>query len=155
MPLQSKYPGTAIYNCFSDSRYLVHRFDLTDPEILELAGGREMIHVRQGYCRCGILAVGEGTYLTSDPGTERALREHGLDAVYFDPAGIRLDGFPHGFIGGCAGMHGDKLFLCGAVNNIQYKYDIKAAARRNGIEIVELYGGPLIDIGGIIAVENS
>jgi hypothetical protein len=121
-----------------------------DPEIVEAAGNREIIHVKQGYTRCNLIPLGNNRFITSDKGIEKTLLQYGLEVLYVDPDGILLPGFNHGFIGGTCGVWQNKLFFIGSLKYFPEGQKIKDFV--TGMEIIELYDGSLFDGGSILFI---
>ena len=148
-----KYPKTARYNCVVTQRFLIGNINIIDKKILEVASGKEIIHVSQGYTRCNLLPLAEKRFITSDKGIEKALIEKDLEVLYVNPEGIQLPGFDHGFIGGCCGISGNKVFIVGSLNH--YPEGIKIREFLAGYEIIELYDGPLFDGGSLMFLTKT
>lgn len=138
------------YNAAAGEHHLVHRLEYTDPVILEYGHYLRKVAVRQGYTRCNLLFLKDDKYITSDQGIHKALAEHGLQGILVSPEGIILPGFRYGFIGGCAGICGNKVFISGSLNQFAYGEAVRTFLVFCGYEIIELYDGPLFDGGGII-----
>jgi hypothetical protein len=149
-PVGKRYPETARYNTVITDNFLIGNTNFTDPKILEAAGNREIIHVKQGYTRCNLIPLGNNRFITSDKGIEKTLLQYGLEVLYVDPAGILLPGFNHGFIGGTCGVWQDKLLFTGSLKHFPEGGKIREFVQ--DIEVVELYDGPLFDGGSILFI---
>jgi hypothetical protein len=145
-----KYPETAAYNVVSTSQFLFHNFKHTDLAVKDLAFGLDKIHVEQAYTRCNLIALNNEYFITSDKGIEKQLEEINLDVFYTDPDGILLPGLKNGFIGGCAGVFENQLFLIGNLDHYPAGTHLRKKIKEWGIEVVELYDGPLFDGGSIL-----
>lgn len=145
-----KYPETAAYNIVSNSKFLFHNLKFTDLAVNDLALGLDKIHVEQAYTRCNLIALNNECFITSDKGIEKQLKEINLDVFYSNPDGILLPGFKNGFIGGCAGYFENQLFLIGSLDHYPAGAELRKKLNEWGVEIVELYDGPLFDGGGIL-----
>jgi hypothetical protein len=145
-----KYPETARYNCVVTDDFLIGNTELIDKKILELSSGKVIIYTKQGYTRCNLLPLEDNRFITSDKGIEKVLVEKGLEVLYANPEGIQLPGFDHGFIGGCCGISGNKVFIIGSLNH--YPEGIKMREFLAGYEIIELYDGLLYDAGGLFFI---
>jgi hypothetical protein len=141
------YPETACYNCVVTEDFLIGNKDFVDKKIWKYAGDKEFIHVKQGYTRCNLLPLANNRFITSDKGIEKTLTEKNMEVLYVNPMGILLPGFEHGFIGGCCGVSGNKVFFIGNLNHYTEGERIKSFL--SGYEIAELYDGPLFDGGGL------
>jgi len=148
LPVGHQYPETALYNCVVTEDFLIGNKNLIDKKIWESAKDKVFIHVKQGYTRCNLLPLAGNRFITSDKGIEKALFEKGLKVMYVNPEGIQLPGFDHGFIGGCCGISGNKVFFIGSLNH--FPEGIKMREFLAGCEIIELYDGPLFDGGSLM-----
>lgn len=147
----SPYPAEARYNAWVVAGTLVHG-SMTDPEILARFDRR--IEVRQGYVRCNLLELGDGIWITSDPGIQRALSSI-ADVRLIQPGSIALEGFPTGFIGGCGGRDpAGRLFLSGDPSDHPDHDLLIAWIRETGNELRYPEGLPLRDLGSIIFIST-
>lgn len=148
------YPETCAYNAVLTEKELFHYPQYTESTILERADGRKIYPVKQGYTRCNLLMLGEEFALTSDRGIEKVLlKETGIETLFVEPEGILLPGQKYGFIGGAGGVWQGKLFLMGSLECLEQGREIREFVKRAGLEIVELYPGPLFDGGGLFFFE--
>lgn len=144
------YPQSCAYNAVLTANELFHHPGYTETAILKMACGRKIYPVRQGYTRCNLLLLGNGFALTSDRGIEKVLlKETGMETLFVEPEGILLSGQKHGFIGGTGGVWQGKLFLLGSLRHLAQGERIRLFVERAGLEVVELYPGPLFDGGGL------
>jgi len=155
LPVGVKYPGTAGYNAVFNNNTLIHNFRYTDPAITRLAEDADLIHVNQGYARCNLVPAGPGRYITSDRAVATTLRRFDKEVLYVDPEGIILPGFKNGFFGGCCGILDTKLFLIGSLEYLKNGNELRSFLEESGVEIIELYDGPLFDGGSILFTEDS
>lgn len=151
LPVSPKYPGSAAYNAFTNHSFFIHNTRYSDPLLLAHCDTLQAIHVNQGYTRCNLTEAG-GLYMTSDKGMERILRKNGLDVFFIKPDTIRLPGERHGFFGGCTGHWQNNLFLTGSCDYFPEGSELKTELTRRGIEVIELYNGPLFDAGSILCL---
>ena len=150
IPVGRKYPETAVYNSLVNERFIIQHPGISDPAIRDLNPDITLIPVRQGYVRCSLVALPNNSFITSDRGIEKSLKKQKAEVLFVDPAVIRLEGFEHGFFGGVCGLFKNKLFVCGSLNYFKEKDQIKFFASRAGLQVVELYEGPPVDVGTII-----
>ena len=155
-PVGPEYPASARYNAVATDKHLIHNFRHTDFMITRTLEDLHPVHVDQGYCRCNLLALKEGHFITSDQGIYKVLTGlhpglH-LDGVPVSPDGIQLEGFPHGFFGGCCGIWKDKVFINGSLDHFPEGEKVRMYLKDLGYEVVELYDGPLTDAGSILFV---
>ncbi len=149
LPVGNKYPATALYNAVVTQKYLIHNPQITDPVLQKTFSEKETIPVKQGYVRCNLLPLHEDVFITSDKGIEKALLDRGLEVHYFSPKGIRLPGYPHGFLGGCLGIHNRTVFVAGSMSHFAEGPKLAGWLQQRGYETVELYNGIWQDGGGI------
>lgn len=153
LPAGDKYPNSARYNIVATQTHLFHNFRYTDSSITDAAGQRDLVHVNQGYCRCNLLALNDTHFITSDRGIYSVLGYvEGLSILLVPPGGILLPGHGHGFIGGTAGIHAGKIFFTGSLDRYPAGDMVRDFISPLGLEIVELYDGPLFDGGGVMFV---
>lgn len=154
-----KYPDTCLNNAVGIGNILIHNLLYTNPSILELYGQMwkksVQINVNQGYTRCNLLALNESNYITSDFGIKRVLEEHGFTVSYVDPHQITLPGQKYGFFPGCCGLVDDYVVVCGSVSRLKECKELRKFIRRNGMKIIELYDGELVDVGSIFFVRQK
>ena len=110
------------------------------------------IQVDQGYCRCNLLPLKDNHFITSDGGIFKVLKRCHLDVLQVTPEGILLEGFSHGFFGGCCGIFEDKVFVNGSLDHFQDGEMVRNYLNKLGYKIVELIDGPLMDCGSIFFV---
>lgn len=154
-PVGMKYPETARYNAAASSKYLIHRNDITEKEILDRSKEKEIVHVSQGYCRCSLLPLKNDAFITSDEGIYNVLSKKGLKALYVSSSDVLLPGFKHGFFGGACGVWNDKVFISGSLKyHVQHR-EIRTFLHESGYEIVELCDGPIFDAGSILFLDEG
>jgi hypothetical protein len=149
-----QYPASIHYNAAVSNHYLIHRLEYTDPVILENCHTLKKIPVKQGYTRCNLLLLKDDHYITSDPGIHRNLERAGLEGILVSPEGIKLPGFPNGFIGGTAGIFNDTVYFIGSLSKFPEGDSVRTFLEKLDYRIVELYEGPLLDGGGILFNEE-
>ena len=104
--------------------------------------------------RCNLIALRDGSCVTSDHGIEKALTKNKTKTLFVDPSGIKLPGFDHGFFGGVCGVAGDTLFICGSLDYFSEKQQIENFVAGASMKIVELYEGPPFDAGTILFIDK-
>jgi hypothetical protein len=149
-----KYPASSAYNAVSTENLLIHNFRNTDATITRLGEDHDLIHVDQGYTRCNLLPLGEDHFITSDEKVKRVLDRFEKDCLYVKADGINLEGFRHGFFGGCCGIYKRKVFLLGSLGKYIAGEEVRNYTETCGFEIIELYDGQLFDGGSILFVET-
>jgi len=150
MPLGKEYPETACYNSLVTEKYIIQNPYASDPEISKKNSELEIIRVKQGYVRCNLIAFPNETFITSDRGIEKSLKQRNLEVLYVDPTCVKLDGFDHGFFGGACGLYGNTLFVCGSLKYFKEQAIIESFVECAGVSIIELYHGQPVDLGTIV-----
>ncbi|PLX02972.1 MAG: hypothetical protein C0595_08735 [Marinilabiliales bacterium] len=149
-PLGKKYPETAIYNAVVTKNYLIGNSNFIDETIISHKGNRRIININQAYTRCNLLPLLDERFITSDLGIYKQLLKNNLEVLYVNPKKIVLKDFANGFIGGCCGVFNNKIFIAGSLNNFPEGEKIMDFLK--GLDIIELYDGPLLDVGSILFV---
>jgi hypothetical protein len=146
-----QYPDSVRYNALITEELFIRNASYTDAAV-EKAGmvSQISINVKQGYTACNTIALANGRYITSDRGIAKALELHFEHVLYTDPSPIRLDGMPHGFIGGCCGVKGNRIFFSGSLDCMNEAEAIRNFLREAGLQIIEAGMEPLTDCGGIL-----
>ncbi len=149
LPVGKSYPQTARYNAVVTDKFLIHNTKYTDELLKEVCIKNEFISVNQGYTRCNLLALHDDLFITSDKGIFSQLQKRDLDVHYFLPEGILLPGFEHGFLGGCLGIVGNRIFVTGSLSRYPEGEKLSALLASRNYEIFALYDGPLFDGGSL------
>lgn len=152
LPVGGKYPETARYNAVVTDNYIIHNFRHSDSILIRTFKSQIPLQVDQGYCRCNLLALKDDHFITSDQGMCKALKRHAKNVLNVTTKGILLEGFQHGFFGGCCGVCDDRIFIAGSLKHYEDGEEVKVFLNDLGYEIVELYDGPLVDGGGVLFI---
>lgn len=160
---EGAYPRNIPYNVLRAGNLSFHNTKYTDPLLKELLSEEPLniIHVNQGYAGCSSIAVplsrrcdgGDGILIiSSDMGIVSAVRKSAVQGIYAEyftgTDNIVLDGYGHGFIGGCCGFDVRLgLLVCGEIDS-----ELMDLSCRYEFRITQLCGGPLTDIGGILVM---
>ena len=153
--LSRNYPEDIAYNVARIGRYAVHNLQHTDQVLkyyLEEAG-IEFIHVNQGYTKCSTAAVNDSKALTSDLMIHEKLKSYNIDCMYINPEEVYLEGYNHGFIGGCAGLINEKIFLStGKILDMNILNALKKFIQSAGCIYDEASNRQIIDLGSLIPI---
>jgi len=149
-----KFPETVFYNAVSTSKYLIHNENYTDSCILHENDKKKFIKVKQAYTRCNLLHLNDGSFITSDRGIEKNLREKGLEVHYFSDDDVLLEGQDHGFIGGTMGVLHQSVYILGHLSFYKEGERLRDLISSKNMQIIELYKGPLIDGGGLFFLDS-
>jgi hypothetical protein len=147
--LSKRFPDTVYYNAVCTADFLIHKEGHTDACILHETTKKKYINVSQAYTRCNLMKLPDDSFITSDKGIEKSLKAQGIEVYYLYSDDVELSGQDHGFIGGTMGVLENKLYIIGSLSYYQQATALKDICSSKGLEIVELYDGPLIDGGGI------
>ncbi|MBR4961146.1 MAG: hypothetical protein IKY52_09635 [Clostridia bacterium] len=154
-PRGNRYPMDIALNALLCGSFLFGRLDALAPEILSIADqtGITPVHIRQGYAGCSGIALGNAV-ATADPSLTRAASACGIDVIPVPDRKILLPGYDHGFFGGCAGVWGNTVFLCGVPDPAEYSVFLHQAEIRC-FSVYTLSSIPLYDCGGIRLFSKS
>ncbi len=147
--LSNKYPATASYNVANNDNIFIGNKNNCTPEILEIAKNKTWVQSKQSYAYCNNIILGEEHIITNDNKIQSLIDS----SLYINPKGIILPGFDYGFIGGCAGIIDNIVFLIGSLKHLPQGEIIKEYIKASNHEIIELYDGPLFDGGGIFFIK--
>ena len=166
-----EYPASAHYNAVATDIMLIHNFRTTDFMITRTLEDLHLIHVDQGYTRCNLLPLKDNHFITSDEGILKVLLgrnlpgknsegchptgnlQQGCHPYLVSPHSILLEGFPNGFFGGCCGVWNNIVFINGSLKHFQDGNKVRDILEILDYQIVELYDGPLVDVGSILFVD--
>lgn len=152
--LGDEFPETVFYNAVCTNDYLIHKEGLTDSCVLHETTKRKFVNVNQAYTRCNLLSLTDGSFITSDKSIEESLKKEGLEVHYFNSDDVALSGQKNGFIGGACGIYEDTLYLIGNLKFYSEGERLRKLITSKGMQIKELYSGPLVDGGGIFFLNS-
>jgi len=156
--LGEKYPKNIAYNILRCGDCFFHNTKYTSPEVKSEITNRNfnLINIKQGYAGCSSICVplpnGQNLLISSDKGiisSVNKLKNSKIHAEYFEETkSIILEGYDHGFIGGCCGYDEELgLLVYGKING-----QLKALSERYNFPVLSIFDGPLTDIGGILVM---
>lgn len=151
------YPHDILFNAACVGHRIFCLPSYTSRAILDAAAReqRRIIPVRQGYARCSICPVGDHALITADPSIYRATRaENAPSALLVRSGHISLPGYPYGFLGGCVGTDGHRLYVCGDLSTHADSAAIFHFLNEHGITPVSLSDGPLTDCGSLFFITD-
>ncbi len=157
---EGTYPYDAIFNALVINKTLFCKSDTISPTILSYADEKNLkvVKVKQGYPACTTLSIGNSLAVTSDRGMANALSAEGIEVMLVPECeNIKLPPYKNGFIGGSAGVFGNKIYFLGNARTLPYYVELSERARKAGYEIISLGGDTdlLLDLGGIIFFDQS
>ena len=147
-----EYPNDIGYNIAVTGKYAFHNFKYTDTAFLN-ESAYTRINVNQGYSKCNVSVVGKSAIITSDKGIAKACKNNKIDVLLVREGYIKLDGYNHGFIGGCTGLIEKNIlaFVGDATTHPDYD-SIKSFCLNHGVFTESLGKGDLMDVGTIISL---
>lgn len=141
--------SSTAYNCLVTKDLIFHKKDATDGVISELCGNKQLINLPQPFARCSIFSFGDNHFITSDKGIHKVLEANKLSSCFINPSDILLPPYKNGFIGGCLGVYNKTVFLSGSISYLKDGILLKSFVESNGYQLIELYNGAVLDVGGI------
>lgn len=111
---------------------------------------------KQGYTKCSVCVVDDNSIITEDEGVARCAVTAGMNVLKIPYAGIMLDGFDKGFIGGASfKLAPDIMAFTGTLKNEIAKNKIEEFLQERSISAVYLNDAPAIDIGSAIPISEE
>jgi hypothetical protein len=150
-----RYPEDVIFNSLTMGKRIYARLDSLSPYLKELAlkMGYELRHVKQGYPACTALKLSDNAVITADEGLAETLTKDGVRVYRITDGGISLPPYEYGFIGGAAGVDGDRVYFLGDITSHPSASVILNAIEQEGMRAVSLASSQLLDLGGILFAE--
>lgn len=155
--LDEKYPGTAYLNAISTKDFFIHNTAITAKALYNyiVDSDKKILDVKQGYCRCTTIPLTDHHFITCDAGIYKTLVRENISAHLIDTGHVTLEGHPYGFLGGSAGVVDDILYFNGDITcHVNYP-QIKALCHSLNINISNILGKPLVDIGSILTIKGD
>lgn len=147
------YPRDCVFNALTIKDTLFAGATVSDAvKQLCRERGLRYVSVKQGYPACTVLGLGSSA-VTADKGMALAMRASGIEVTEIENGGISLPPYDYGFIGGAAGVDGDRVFFLGDPETHPSAKALLGAIERAGLRPVSLMPGPLLDLGRIIFAE--
>lgn len=155
--LKNAYPDDCLLNCIANSTDLICNYDITSAKIKELANGKTVIDVNQGYTKCSVCAVSDKAFITDDKSIYKALKNAEYDVLEVEKGSVALNGYDYGFIGGaCCKISKDILAFFGNAKAHKSYDAIKAFCKNYNVDLLSLDSERLCDIGSFIPIfENE
>lgn len=152
--LGEKFPETTYYNAVCTSKFLIHKQQHSSHCILRQTTDQQFLPIPQAYTRCNLIPLPDGSFITSDKGIEKSLKQYGLEVHYFDSSDVILNGQDHGFLPGACGIFENEFYIIGKLDHYSQGEKLKKLLESKSLVIHELYQGPMIDGGGIFFLEE-
>jgi hypothetical protein len=153
-----RYPEDVLLNAAPVGKYLFCRPDATAEELLTQPDVT-VLPVKQGYAKCSVIPVGKSALMTADASIGNTAAKAGLDVLSLPTNGICLEGYAHGFPGGCTSFspyrHTDKIYFCGSLSQYAGSADMHRFCANRGIQLLSLGDFPPTDVGTIFLIESK
>ena len=150
----AEYPHDVLFNALSLSKHIYGKLENLSELIKEDAEERSIaLHsAKQGYAKCSVAKVGERAAITSDTSLYKAMTADGYDVLLISSGGIGIDEYDTGFIGGCSGCDGERVYFSGNISLHPDGAAIKSFCTKHGMCAVSLSDEPLFDVGSLFFI---
>ena len=150
----AEYPHDVLFNALSLSKHVYGKLENVSKLIKEYAEERSItLHsAKQGYAKCSVAKVGERAAITSDTSLYKAIKADGYDALLISAGHIGISEYDTGFIGGCSGCDGERVYFSGNIELHPDAEAIKEFCKAHNMEVVSLSDKPLFDIGTMFSI---
>lgn len=154
--IKGLYPDDVRLNFTLTEKNAFGCFRYADYALSENITEKNMINVRQGYCKCSVLVVDENSFITDDASIFKTMKENGFDVLLIEKGDIYLEGHGYGFIGGASGKisHNTVVFFGDITSHTDFE-KINEFLRSHGCSYLCTDNGRLRDIGGIIPLTQE
>lgn len=155
--LQESYPNDIGLNAFYlNNHTLIGKMKSLDKTIIDVCRQKqiEIQDVKQGYAKCSTVLICENAIITADHSIEAAAKQAGADVLKIQSGFIELPGYEYGFLGGASGLISKNI--CAFAGTLETHPDasaIHAFLSKYKIESLNMWEGPLVDVGGIIPLK--
>lgn len=147
--ISDKYPNDILFNAVSLNGKIYGKKDHISRFISE---NTTVVNVNQGYTKCSVCKVCEHAIITSDPSIKDVAEKNGIDVLFISAGNITLPGYDTGFIGGCSGYDGDKIYFSGNIFLHPNGTEISEFCKNYGKDVVMLSDEQLFDIGSMFFI---
>ena len=152
--ISESYPFDILFNCVEIGDLIFGKEINASKYITDYAkkSGMRFINVKQGYAKCSVAKVSDYAAITADPSLAKAMTANGIDVLTISQGCISLKGYDCGFIGGCSGHFGDKIYFSGNIESHPDFESIKVFCLKHGKTAVSLSSEPLFDGGSLFFI---
>ena len=150
----SKYPSDILFNALPLGKHIYGKTDSISSLIRDYAGASNIVlrSVKQGYAKCSVCKVGERAAITADTSLYKAMRADGYDVLLISAGHIGINEYDTGFIGGCSGCDGERVYFSGNISLHPDGEAIKSFCAKHGMSVVSLSNEPLFDVGSLFFI---
>ena len=152
------YPADVLLNVAVSKDVAVGNFQYADRGLYAYLrnSGVKLLHTKQGYAKCSLCFVTGNAFITEDTGIAKTLTAIGKGVLQIAPGDVCLSERHHGFFGGAAGLLApDTLAVTGALSAHRDGDSIRAFLKKYKVRPLELTGGKITDIGGILPLTEE
>ncbi len=149
------YPTTAKYNAVATEKLLIHKLSVTDARIKAFYKLDQQVNIAQAYSRCNLLELGGDAFITSDHGIYKSLIQKQIEVLLCSTDMVQLQGFRNGFFPGCCGLYEDTVYVCGNPELLPDFDEVERFCNKHGKHLKALYDGALVDVGGILILDEN
>lgn len=144
-----EYPRDILFNAMHLGEHIYGKSDSISELIKEYAAHENITlrAVKQGYAKCSVCKVGERAAITADTSLYKAMCADGYDALLISAGHIGITEYDTGFIGGCSGCDGERVYFSGNISLHPDGVAITGFCEKHGMEVVSLSDEALFDIG--------
>ena len=154
-PKLSRYPYDAQLNMCIVGDHLIYNPKSAACTVAELISRTKLV-CRQGYTKCSISVVDEGSIITADKKIAASARGAGLAVLLVREDLTVLDGFEHGFIGGASfKIDRSKMAFTGIIEDEVERSSIERFLNERGITALYLTERRIFDIGSAIPITEE
>ena len=156
-PLSNDHPADCPYNVACTGKFAFHNTSYTDPAIISMLQslGLPLLHVPQGYTRCATMVVDVNAVISADRKICGAASNAGLAVLQVQPGHVALPGYRYGLIGGASGTYNATVYFAGSLATHPDGTAIREFIHSREIDLVELSGEPLYDLGSIFILDGN
>ena len=156
-----KYPLDVLYNVCSIGKNVIHNFEYTDKEVINVIQKENlnMVNINQGYSNCSIAVIDSNSAIVTDKKIAEELIQNNIDVLLIEE---KLDikllknnkeySKMSGFIGGCMVRIEDKIIVFGELEKIDKKGKIKKFIQSKNLDVIDFKELDVIDYGGILLI---
>lgn len=150
----SKYPSDILFNALLLGKHIYGKLDSISELIKNYAQSADLslCAVKQGYAKCSVCKVGERAAITADASICKAMRTDGYDVLFISAGNIGISEYNTGFIGGCSGCDGERVYFSGNIDMHPDGAAITGFCEEHGIRAVSLSTDPLFDVGTLFFI---
>lgn len=151
-PIKGEYPDDIVLNFAIFGDKLMGKIHYADEAVWAYREQFDFVNVKQGYCKCSCLVLGENAIITDDESVYKIALKNGIECLLISKGDITLAGHEYGFIGGASGKisENEVLFFGDITKHRDYK-EIADFIEKHGCKIISL-DFSLTDFGGIIPI---